>query len=223
MPRSPRIAFEDAFFHVFNRGLNKEKIFLDDQDYRKFLTRLAILKGEQDYDFQLYAYILMPNHFHFLIQTHKTPISKIMTSLSTSYSMYFNNKYHRTGVLFQNRFKSILCEKDSYFLEASRYIHLNPIEAGLASNLADYPWSSYQELFGIPELSLMDSEAKTQLTGSSEKEKESYHKYLDEGLLKFEEMKKDYSFERSDHVKGRPLFNTLSQKKYLRRKNTLNQ
>src|SRR3990167_4593128 len=165
MPRGPRIAFENAFYHVFNRGLDKQKIFLEDEDYKKFLQRLAELKTKNQFDHAIYAYVLLPNHFHLLVQTKKTPLAKIMSSLLTSYSMYFNKKYQRVGILFQNRFKSKLCDKESYFLGASRYIHLNPLEANLANKLEDYLWSSYQELFGHADYSLLDKTEIVRLIG----------------------------------------------------------
>src|SRR4030042_3814693 len=148
MPRMPRLAYENAFYHIFNRGVPKQPIFLSDKDYDYFLRRLESLVKKKHYDHTVYAYVLMPNHFHLLIGTKKTPLAKVMTSLLTSYSMYFKREYKRVGPLFQNRFKSKLCEKDSYFLGASRYIMLNPIAARLAKQIEDYPWSSFQELFG---------------------------------------------------------------------------
>lgn len=217
MPRGPRIAFENAFFHVFNRGLNKEKIFIDASDYQKFLQRLEELSTSDNFDHTIYAYVLMSNHFHLLIQTRKTPISKIMTSLLTSYSMYFNRKYDRVGTLFQNRFKSKLCDKDSYFLGASRYIHLNPIEAGLSSDLKNYPWSSYQEIFGLSDYKILDSIEISRLIGESEKDKENYHKFLLEGIERLEDLRQEYTFDKD--IEGNPKFYTISQKKYLRRKN----
>lgn len=217
MPRSPRVSFENAFFHVFNRGVAYQQIFLDDKDYEKFLKRLVELKAKNRYDHAIYAYVLMPNHFHLLIQTKTTPISKVMTSLLTSYSMYFNRKYKRVGTLFQNRFKSILCDKDSYFLGASRYIHLNPIEGGLTRNLKDYPWSSYQELFGNSRFSLVDSLGVVRLIGETEKEKQQYHQFILEGIGKIEDISREYTFDRE--IEGESQFYTLSQKKYLRRRN----
>lgn len=215
MPRGPRIAYENAFFHVFNRGLNKQKIFLDSSDYHKFLRRLEELKTNNHFDHAVYSYVLMPNHFHLLIQTKKIPISKIMTSLLTSYSMYFNRKYKRVGTLFQNRFKSKLCDKDSYFLGASRYIHLNPIEAGLSSNLKDYPWSSYQELYGNSKYKIIDSIEVVRLLGETDKSKETYRQFLLEGIKKVEDLKSEFTFDKE--IEGEPRFYTLAQKKYIRR------
>lgn len=216
MPRGPRIAFENAFFHVFNRGLNKQEIFLDTSDYQKFLRRLEELITINQFDHAVYAYVLMPNHFHLLIQTKKTPISKIMSSLLTSYSMYFNRKYKRVGTLFQNRFKSKLCDKDSYFLGASRYIHLNPIEAGISSDLEDYPWSSYPELYGNSKYKIIDHLEIIRLLGETDKSKETYHQFLLEGIEKLQYLKSEFTFDKE--IEGEPKFYTLAQKKYLRRK-----
>jgi len=225
MPRRPRICFENAFYHVFNRGLNKELIFRQKKDYIKFLQCLQDLKAKKKYDHSIYAYVLMPNHFHLLIQTKKIPIGKIMSSLSTSYAMYFNKTYKRVGMLFQNRFKSKLCQKEDYFLGASRYIHLNPIVAGLVNNFEAYPWSSYHELFGTTSFSIIDKKEVIRLVGETPYEREVYRKFLEEGMLKFKdrdkdrdkELEKEYLFD--DDISGKPSFNSITQKKYIRRKN----
>ena len=159
----------------------------------------------------------MPNHFHILLQTRKTPIAKIMSSLLTSYSMYFNLKNNRVGSLFQNRFKSKLCDKDEYFLVASRYIHLNPVAAGLVKDVSEYRWSSYQEIFGTSQFSIVDKDEVRRLIGDTNREKASYQNYILEGQSQlWEELTIQCSMDRD--VEGAPLFNTLSQKKYLRRK-----
>ena len=216
MPRGVRISFENAFFHIFNRGLNKQKIYIDNQDYVTFLKRLVILKKDKEFDHSIYAYVLMPNHFHLLIQTRKNSISQIMTSLLTSYSMYFNRKYERIGILFQNRFKSKLCDKETYFLGASRYILLNPIEAGLVKNLIDYPWSSYMELYNRPRVRVIDDRELEEMLNFCRMNKSEYHQFLYQGVKIVDDLKKDYAFDRD--IAGTSVFNTLSQKKYLRRK-----
>lgn len=218
MPRGPRISFENAFFHVYNRGINRQKIFLEEDDYIKFLKRLEELKTKNCYDHSIYTYILMPNHFHLLIQAKKDSVSKIMTSLLTSYSMYFNRKYRRVGTLFQNRFKSKLCDKDSYFLGASRYIHLNPIKDGLVKDLSDYPWTSYREVFGNSPFKIVDSIEVMRLIGESEQDKKHYLKFLLSGIDNLEDLSSEYSFDREVEIEGDPRFTTLSQKKYLRRR-----
>lgn len=216
MPRMPRVAFENAFFHVFNRGIAKQSVFLDEQDYKKFLLRLHELKTKKHFDHEIYAYVLMPNHFHLLLQTKKVPIAKIMTSLLTSYSMYFNRKYQRVGPLFQNRFKSKLCDRDSYFLGASRYIHLNPIEAGIVTSLGEYPWSSYQEIFGTKDFLLINRDEVSRLIGITEVDRQGYLQFLLDGIDELESLRTEYAFERD--IEGGPKFNVLSQKKYLRRR-----
>jgi len=156
MPRGPRFAFQNAFYHVFNRGINKQDIFLADEDYEFFLSKLYALRRK--YDHSIYAMCLMPNHFHISVQTRKTPISKIMSSLTTSYSMYFNHKYQHFGPVFQNRFKSILIENDSYFLELSRYIYLNPVKARLVQDPAMYRYTSLREALGKEPLHFLDQD-----------------------------------------------------------------
>lgn len=132
--------------------------------------------------------------------------------------MYFNKVYHRVGPLFQNRFKSKLCDKDAYFLGASRYILLNPIEAGLAKSLEDYLWSSYQELFGELDVTIIDRDEVSRLIGTTQKEKDGYRSFLLDGIKSLKEISNDYTLDRE--IEGSPLFQSLSQKKYLRRKYT---
>ena len=146
MPRGPRFAFQNAFYHVFNRGINKQPIFLSETDHYYFLDKFHNLKKK--YDHSIYAFCLMPNHFHISIQTRKDPISKIMASLTTSYSMYFNRTYNHFGPVFQNRYKSILVENDAYFIQLSQYIYLNPVKAKLVKDPVLYPFSSIREALG---------------------------------------------------------------------------
>lgn len=215
MPRGPRIAFENAFYHVFNRGVAKMPIFRANEDYHYFLHVLSKLKIKKQFDHDIYAYVLMPNHFHLLIQTKKIPISKIMSSLLTSYSMYFNRKYHRVGILFQNRFKSKLCDRDTYFLGASRYIFLNPVAAGIVKRPEDYLWSGYRELLGKSSMSIITPDA-SRLIGESDRERNSYRRFIEDSMGQFGALEREFTFERD--IAGHPLFNSLSQKKYLRRK-----
>lgn len=212
MPRIARLVADSGFFHVFNRGLAKQDIFKENADYRRFLTKLKELKERDDYDFSLYAYVLMPNYFHFLIETKRTPLAKIMSSLLTSYSMYFNKKYARFGPLFQNRFKSKLCDKNTYFLGASRYVHLNPIEQGLVERVEDYPWSSYQELFAISSFQLIDQDKVKKFIGN----RENYLGFLQEGIKIIKELPKQYVFHRQ--IEGSAKFQLESERKYLRTK-----
>lgn len=146
MARKLRIEFPGALYHVIARGNNKQKIFLDEDDYYAYMNRLE--KYYKRYGFFLYAFVLMPNHLHFLLETGITPLSKIMQGIQLSYTCYFNKKYNSVGHVFQGRYKTILCQKDIYLLRLLRYIHLNPVRAGMVKAPEEYPWSSYHSYLG---------------------------------------------------------------------------
>ncbi|MEX0621928.1 MAG: transposase [Candidatus Woykebacteria bacterium] len=174
MPAKNRIKqyVENGHYHVYNRGVEKRRIFLDDQDYRVFLHLLkfylepnanpekhpltdltgfvpnrvrpiSTLSGEID----LFCYCLMPNHFHLMVrQKGKEGMKKLLLRLSTTYSMYFNRRYNRVGHLFQGPYRATLVDNDNYLLHLSRYIHQNPsLTKGF---LAEYPYSSYPIYIG---------------------------------------------------------------------------
>lgn len=214
MPRGPRFIFTNAFYHVFNRGINKQQLFLTENDYSFFLRKLQALKNK--YDHSLYAFCLMPNHFHLSIQTRKIPISKIMASLTTSYSMYFNRTHKHFGSVFQNRFKSILIQDDLYFLKLSQYIYLNPVRAGLVKDPLLYKFSSFKEAISKESRLFLDEDI-IRLIGETKGSQKEYEKFIYEGinadLSEIESL-----FEREESVFGTNRFSTLSQKKYLRRK-----
>ena len=214
MPRGPRFVFQNAFYHVFNRGLNKQPIFLSEADYYFFLDKLHNLKKK--YDYSIYAFCLMPNHFHISIQTRKASISKIMASLTTSYSMYFNRTYNHFGPVFQNRFKSILIEKDSYFLKLSQYIYLNPVKAKLVKDPAAYPFSSIKEALSKEPLHFLNQDI-VRLIGETKGSQKKYEKFIysgiDEDMTEIEQL-----FDKEEAILGTNKFRTLAQKKYLRRR-----
>lgn len=153
-------------YHIYNRGVNKDDIFRNQDDYQLFLFRLKenlfpnLIKTERlskiknrrkmlpPNSFDLICFCLMPNHFHLLIQ-QKTdlPITKLISKICTSYSMIFNKKYERVGAVFQDQFKSVRIENNEQLLWTSYYIHKNPIESGLVENLQGYRWSSFSEYF----------------------------------------------------------------------------
>jgi len=149
MPRHARIDIPGLLQHVIVRGIEKRTIFLDDQDRLNFLSRLRLLLAESETD--CYAWALLDNHFHLLLQPKQRTLAEIMRRLLTGYAVVFNLRHQRSGHLFQNRYKSIVCDKDSYLLELVRYIHLNPIRAGIVGDLealAAYPWCGHGELLG---------------------------------------------------------------------------
>jgi putative transposase len=152
MPRHARIDIPGLLQHVIVRGIEKRPIFLDDQDRENFLSRLRTLLT--DSETICYAWVLLDNHFHLLLQSKQRPLAEVMRRLLTGYAVVFNLRHQRAGHLFQNRYKSIVCDKDSYHLELVRYIHLNPVRAGTVADLAAlaaYRWSGHGELLGRSE------------------------------------------------------------------------
>jgi putative transposase len=143
MARLPRIEYPGAFYHVIVRGNQRQDIFIDEQDRIEFLNRVERYKQKTGYI--LYAYVLMTNHFHLLIETPKEAISKIMQLINFTYTQYFNKKYGKTGHLFQGRYKALLCDRNKYLLELVRYIHLNPVRQRMVNSPAGYRWSSHND------------------------------------------------------------------------------
>ena len=141
MPRSIRIKSLTHTYHIMIRGVNKENIFVNEDDKRKFLQISQYYLNK--FDVEIYAYCLMDNHVHFLLKS-KENFNKFMQCIQTVYATYFNKKYKRIGHLFQDRFKSIPVERESYLLECVRYIHQNPVKAKISS-IEKYLWSSYNE------------------------------------------------------------------------------
>jgi REP element-mobilizing transposase RayT len=147
MPRKSRIDAAGAIHHIMVRGIEKGKVFKSDTDKNHFLERLGEIL--QDTKTTCYAWALIPNHFHLLLRTGTIPISTVMRRLLTGYALWYNRTHHRNGHLFQNRFKSILCQEDVYLLELVRYIHFNPIRAGLVRDLEEldrYPYAGHSVL-----------------------------------------------------------------------------
>lgn len=140
MARPYRLQGEHCFYHITSRGDGRKKIYINDYDYKKFLEYILVAK--EKFKFYLYAYVLMPNHYHLFIETVHPNLSKIMQYINTSYTTYYNKKHQKSGHLLQGRYKSILVDKDAYFLELTRYIHLNPVRAKIVSNPGEYKWSS---------------------------------------------------------------------------------
>lgn len=191
MPRSPRLHTPGLFYHVFARGNNREPIFFEEDNYRRFLVNLERFRCPLNYN--IYAYCLLPNHFHLLLQIDKINLSKIMQILLTAYTMYINKKYGRVGHIFQGRFQSIIVEKETYLLQVHRYIHLNPLKAGLVADLKMYPWSSYSHYLsqenGIP---LIDTSLVLGMfTQNTLKQKQLFQEFTLAGLKEeFDPLKK---------------------------------
>jgi REP element-mobilizing transposase RayT len=140
MPRPPRLEFPSALYHVTARGNERRALFRDDRDRDMYLARMSFY--HRRFRFQLLAYCLMTNHVHLAIRTGPVPLSKIMAGLHASYAEWFNRRHRRVGHLFQGRYKAFLVQEDRYLHALIRYIHHNPVQAGLVKRARDYKWSS---------------------------------------------------------------------------------
>jgi REP element-mobilizing transposase RayT len=191
--------------HIYNRGNNKEKIFFDEQDYRAFLFRFALVLGFGQEDlknekllsmpysrvriepyeknnFKIHCFCLMPNHFHLLIeQCGDISISKLISKVCASYSKYINNKYNRVGHIFQDCFKAVILENNSQLMWTSAYIHMNPVKDGLVKNPSQYIWSSYNNFISNQNLPIVCKELLLTTFGGKEAfEKETLNYLKDE-------------------------------------------
>lgn len=142
MPRIKRQISDNGIYHILNRGHNKDWIFKEADDFNKF--KEIIRKYKESYPSELYHYCIMSNHFHLLMripEAEDLPI--LMKGICQSYANYYRKTYNHVGYLFQNRYKNIYIDKESYLLECARYIERNPLRANIVKDLSEYPWSSY--------------------------------------------------------------------------------
>jgi len=144
--RPLRIEYPGAFYHVTSRGNERRTLFQSNRDREKFLSYLE--STHERYGAVIHVYCLMGNHYHLLLETPRGNLSKILHYVNGAYTTYFNIKRSRSGHLFQGRFKGILVDRDEYCKELSRYVHLNPVRAGMVKTPLEYPWSSYRYFVG---------------------------------------------------------------------------
>lgn len=143
MPRQSRRKSGSGIYHIVMRGINRQVIFEDEEDCMKFMQTLQKYKEKSRYE--VYAYCLMGNHVHLLLKIGEEPLEQVMRRICGSYVFWYNTKYQRVGNLFQDRFKSEPVEDNIYLLSVQRYIHQNPVDAGLAKCVEQYQWSSFAE------------------------------------------------------------------------------
>ncbi len=149
MPRGKRLNILGGVYHLYTRGIERKEIFKDNTDREEFLSRFA--DALEKTKSSCYAWALMPNHIHLMVRTGKGSLSDIARRLLTGYAIYYNRRHKRRGYLYQNRYKSILCQEDIYFEELVRYIHLNPLKANIVSTLNqldNYPFSGHSTIIG---------------------------------------------------------------------------
>jgi REP-associated tyrosine transposase len=191
MARPLRINYPGAFYHVTCRGNERRPIYRDRTDYQSFLGHLQ--NSLETYGVLLHAYVLMTNHFHLMIETPRGNLSEFMRHLNVTYTGYFNRQHRRVGHLFQGRFKAILVDGDSYLLELSRYVHLNPVRLRKYGNhswkerlrvLGSYPWSSLMGYLqeGKREPFVAYERVLEYVGGETEKGRQAYGQFVEEGI-----------------------------------------
>ncbi|MBI5016006.1 MAG: transposase [Deltaproteobacteria bacterium] len=184
MPRTARLDLPGLLQHVIVRGIERRKIFLDDEDRDGFVSRFGTLLEATKT--QILAWALIPNHVHLLLRTTETTLSHFMRRLLTGYAVTFNLRHHRCGHLFQNRYKSIVCEDEPYLLELVRYIHLNPLRAGLVSGvdeLDSYRWCGHSVLLGNRECGQQQTEEVLARFGrTAEEARRGYRSFVEAGV-----------------------------------------
>ncbi len=214
MARPWRIQYEGAVYHVMSRGVAQGEIFLFDGDYHRFLEYLE--KVVEKFGVEIFAFILMGNHYHLLLRTKEANLSKAIQWLQTSYSVYYNRRHNRIGHLFQGRYKSILVGEENYWQNLSFYIHLNPIRAGIVEKLDDYRWSSYHDYVRIKKVHKWVLR-KEVLKGLGESEEESLIKYRELIMEKSGQEKKILEEIRYGLVLGSDKFVNWVEKKFINR------
>ena len=184
MPRQPRLDAPGTLHHVMGRGIERTRIFRNKIDRNDFLDRLAELSLAEH--LKVYAWVLMSNHFHLLVRTGNQPLASNMRKLLTGYVVNFNRRHDRCGHLFQNRYKSIVCEDDPYLLELTRYIHLNPLRAGVLESLDKlnrYLWSGHAVLMGKVQRKWQDTETVLAYFGKKNKAAiKGYERFIEDGV-----------------------------------------
>ena len=163
MARTAREKSERGIYHIMLRGIDRQLIFLDDEDNSHFVEVLSQCREMSG--FRLFAYCLMGNHVHMLLQTEREPIDLVMKRIGTRYSVWFNSKYGRVGHLFQDRYKSEAIHDDSYYLTALRYILNNPVKAGICARAEEYPYSSAREYYTGERTGMTDTAFAETITG----------------------------------------------------------
>lgn len=184
MPRQSRIDAPEALHHIIGRGIAKEKIFYDDHDREQFLERLGAIFAESGTG--CFAWALIPNHFHLLLKTGHVPLCTVMRRLLTGFAGSFNRRHGRWGHLFQNRYKSILCQEETYLLELIRYIHLNPLRAGVVDSLKAldrYPYAGHSALMGIRDNDWQKTDTILERFGHRRSEaRRRYRRFVQKGI-----------------------------------------
>lgn len=202
MARPYRLQAEGCLYHITSRGNGRKKIYQSDRDYQQFIG--YVKKAKEKFKFYLYAYVLMSNHYHLLLETTQANLSRIMHYINSAYTTYHNIKHKQSGHLFQGRYKSIVVDVDSYLLELSRYIHLNPLRAKMTVEPGGYRWTSYHEYMGKKAEEVIDVQ---QMRNYISINRQEYKQFVMEGIGKrskiFENVYGGFILGRRDFIKAK--------------------
>jgi len=188
MARKPRVEFDGAFYHVIVRGNQRRRTFQDDRARNAYLERIEHYR--ERCGFRLYAYVLMPNHVHLLMETKSVPLSKIMQGIQASYTQSYNRRHRKVGHLFQGRYKAILCDRNAYLPELVRYIHLNPGRLRDPDDPWHYRWSSHAVYLGKASPVKVDTqEVLSQFSSRLGVARRAYQSFMEDGMKQGHEEK----------------------------------
>jgi putative transposase len=184
MPRTARIARDEHVYHILTRGNNRQDVFKDEKDYKKYIEILKRYK--ERYKFKLYHYVLMRNHVHLIIETipKSGKLSDIMKGINLSYAQYYKNRYRHVGHFWQDRYKSIIISRDDYLLACASYIELNPVRAKIVKDPKDYKWSSYKAYAYGKNGSIVDEHTIYKELSKRETERRKEYRELVKGMLR---------------------------------------
>lgn len=181
--RKKRIWYPGASYHIMGRGNRHMDIFAEEEDRQYFLVILENVMKK--YPFSIHSYCLMTNHYHILLETKINEIWRIMQLVASNYAIYYNRKYQKDGHLFQGRYRSCIVESDEYFLQTSRYIHLNPVKAKMVGYPQDYKWSSYKTILGMEDQRIVEREKI--LSYFREQREQEYQRFVEDTSINMRE------------------------------------
>lgn len=181
MPRKPRIHFPSAVYHVILRGNGKQDIFFNEGD--RFRFHLLLQEATERYRCRIHAFCLMSNHIHMALQVSDNPLSRIMQNITFRYTRWINWRQQRSGHLFQGRYKAVLVDENEYLLELIRYIHLNPVRAGMVREPSAYPWSSHLSYCGRQPIAWLTTDwMLSQFSMKEQEARKRYQLFIADGL-----------------------------------------
>ena len=213
MPREARAVIMGGLHHVYGRGIEGRHIFWETRDYHIFLEKLKTLASVSD--ISIASWCLVPDYFHLIVRVGKTPLAQFMRRLLTSYAIYYNRAYKRSGPLFGDRYGSRLMQDDPYFLEISRYMHLMPVHEGIVHDPMQYPFSSFREIVANSDLKIINQHEIDYLLGKGNEPREKYRKFVYEGIEKDQSAWEPFKETRkNESILGSARFATSSQQKF---------